>query len=75
MDLERWISLASRLFFFGGFALLALALVERAANVSGYTIVQPAFTPWRLLEIAGILLIFVIAMQLREVRDELRRRA
>jgi len=75
MGLERLISLTSRLFFFGAFALLALALVERVANAEGYTVVSGAFTGGRLLEIAAILLIFVIAMQLREMREELRRRS
>ena len=74
MGLERWISRASRLFFFGAFVLLALALAERAAVATGYTILRGSFSAWRLLEIAGVLLIFVIAMQLRELRDELRRR-
>ena len=74
MELEKLISLASRLFFFGAFALLALALVERIANASGYTVVGGAFSGGRLLEIAAILLILVIAMQVREMREELRSR-
>lgn len=73
MDLERLISLASRLLFSGAFALLALALIERTANAAGYTVLRGAFTGGRLLEIATVLLIFVIAMQLREMKTELRR--
>lgn len=75
MDLEKFISLASRVFFFGAFGLLAVALIERAANVVGYTVLEGAFTGGRLLEIAAILLIFVIAMQLRGMREELRKRS
>jgi hypothetical protein len=75
MDLERFVSRISRLFFFGAFALLAIAVVERLANASGYTVIGGAFTGGRLLEIAAILLIFVIAMQVREMREELRRRS
>jgi len=73
MDLERWSSLASRLFFSSAFALLALALVERAANALGYTVLRGVFGGGRLLEIAAILLIFVIALQVRELKLELRR--
>ena len=74
MDLERMISLTSRLFFLGAFALLAVALIERLANSAGYTVLGGVFSGGRLLEIAAILLIFVIAMQLREMKEELRRR-
>jgi hypothetical protein len=73
MDLERWFSLASRVLFASAFALLGLALVERTANAVGYTILRGIFGGGRLLEIAAILLIFVIAIQLREVKAELRR--
>lgn len=73
MSLEKLISVASRLFFLGAFLLLGLALVEKIANTSGYTILQ-AYTGGRLLEYAVVLLIFVIAMQLREMREELRRK-
>ena len=74
MGLERMISLVSRFFFFGAFALLVLGLIERFANARGYTVLAGAFTGMRLLEIAAILLIFVIAMQLREMKLELRKR-
>jgi hypothetical protein len=75
MNLENFVSRVSRLFFFGAFVLLAVAVLERAANASGYTVVGGTFTGGRLLEIAAILLIFVIAMQVREMREELRRRS
>ncbi len=72
MSLERLFSLASRLFFVGAFVLLGLALIERIANASGYTILR-VYRGGRLLEIAVVLLVFVIAMQLREMREELKR--
>ncbi len=73
MSLEKLISLVSRLFFFGAFVLLALALIERIANASGYTILQQTFSGGRLLEFAVVLLVFVIAAQLREVKEELKK--
>ena len=73
MSLEKLISMASRLFFLGAFVLLGLALIEKVANVTGYTILQ-LYRGGRLLEFAVVLLVFVIAMQLREMKEELKRR-
>jgi hypothetical protein len=73
MSLEKPISLVSRLFFLGAFVLLALAVMEKIANVSGYTIMGQ-YTGGRLLEYAVVLLVFVIAVQLRGMKEELRSR-
>jgi len=73
MSLEKLISTLSRLFFLGAFVLLGLALIERIANATGYTILQ-LYRAGRLLEIAVVLLVFVIAMQLREMKQELKSR-
>lgn len=73
MDLAKLNSLASRLFFAAALVLLALAVVEKVANVMGYTILRGAFTAGRLLELSAPLVIFVIALLLRQVREELQR--
>ena len=73
MNLEKLVSMVSRLFFLGGFVLLGLALNERIANATGYTILQGKGA--RLLEFAVVLLLFVIAVQLREMKEELRKRS
>lgn len=73
MSLDRLISITSRVFFLGAFVLLGLALIEKIANVNGYTIIQ-VYGPTRLLEAAVVLLLFVIAMQLREMKQELKSR-
>jgi hypothetical protein len=72
MSLEKLISLVSRLFFLCAFVLLGLALIERIANAAGYTILQ-VYRGSRLLEVAVVLLVFVIAAQLREMKVELKR--
>lgn len=74
MNLTKLVSAVSRLFFFGAFVLLGLGVIERIVYASGYTILRGVFTGFRLLEIAVVLLIFVIAMQVREMREELKRR-
>ena len=71
MSLEKLLSAASRLFFLGAFALFGLAVVERIANATGYTILQE-HRGGRMLEFAAILLIFVIAIQLKEMKTQLR---
>ena len=68
-------SLISRIFFFISFVLIALALVERVLNISGYTILRGGYTSGRILELAGLLMIFVIAILLRQIRDSLRKGA
>ncbi len=74
MSLEKLVSFASRLSFLVAFVLLALALIERIANATGYTILQ-MYRGGRLLEVAVVLLVFVIAVQLREMKDELRKKS
>lgn len=74
MSLDRLSSWVSRLFFLGAFVLLGIAVIERVANVFGYTIVLRAYTGGRLLELAVVLLVFVIALLLRQMREELRKR-
>ena len=73
MDSDKLMSMVSRVFFFGAFVLLALAVFEALARLFAYTVLRGTYTSGRLLELAGILLIFVIAILLRQVRDELRK--
>jgi hypothetical protein len=72
MDIDRVISVVCRILFAGGFVLLALAVLERLCFAFGYTILRGVFTGGRLLEIAAIILVFVIALLLRQIREELK---
>ena len=69
--MERIFSIVSRLLFAGAFVLLGLAILERVANLFGYTF-SPMYQSGRLLEFAVVLLVFVITIQLRQMKDELR---
>jgi hypothetical protein len=71
MFIEKLISAVSRIFFIGAFVLLGVGVIERIAYEAGYTI---AFSGGRLMEIAAVLLIFVIAMQLREMKGMLKKK-
>ena len=72
MGLEKLISVTSRFFFLGAYVLLGLALIERIANAFGYTVLL--FRGGRLLEFAVVFLVFVIAIQLREMREDFKKR-
>ncbi len=65
-------SMMSRVLFFAAFLLLAAAVLERIVNYFGYTFLGANYTPGRMLEFAGIMLLFVIAILLRQTREELR---
>ncbi len=72
MDLEQYSSIASRIGFYGAAVLVFMAVVERLANIFGYTAFwATAATPGRMLEYSGILLLFVIALLLRQIRVQL----
>lgn len=72
MGSEFWSSLMSRVLFFAAFLLLAVAILERLVNYFGFTILGASYTPGRMLEFAGIMLLFVIALLMRQTREELR---
>ena len=63
-------SLFNRLFFLGALALFVVAVLEKLANLAGYTITGLSYTPGRLFEFAAIMLLFVITLLLREIRDK-----
>lgn len=71
MNLDGIVSIVCRIFFAGAFALLAIAIFERLAYALGYTLLRGIFTGGALLEISAIILIFVIALLLRQIRDRL----
>jgi len=74
MRLEKVTSMISRAFFVLAFALLGLAVIERVVNVFEYTVLGRVYTAGRLLELSVVLLLFVLAVQLREVREAVRSR-
>lgn len=57
-----------RFFFFGSFAVAALAAVEKAANMFHHSLMGPNYPPLHLLQIAAVGLLFAIVMQLHSIR-------
>jgi uncharacterized membrane protein YphA (DoxX/SURF4 family) len=60
-------TLLCRVLFGVAFVLAGLAVVEKVANFLGYTFTR-SYSPGRLLEFAGITLLFVMALLLWEMR-------
>ena len=61
-------SILSRVLFVVAFALAGLGAWEHLARLLGYTVVRGHYDPWRLLEYSAVALLFVIALQLREIK-------
>jgi hypothetical protein len=66
--MSRLVSIISRIAFIISFILAGLAVWERLAVMMGYTLLRGQYYPWRLLEYAAVALLFVVALQLREIR-------
>ena len=67
--MDSIISNTSRVLFIGAFLLAAVAILERLSNLFGFTLlVFGGWAPSRMLEYAAVLLLFVIALQLREIK-------
>jgi len=71
--MERLTSVFCRVLFIVAFILAATAVFEKFINVLGYTVIK-VYAPWRLLEFAVVVLLFIIPLQLREIKYELRGR-
>jgi len=63
--------LISRILFIVSLAMVALAFVERVVNLFDFTLLRGTYTSSRLLELAAILMVFVIVILLRQIRDSL----
>ncbi len=73
MSVDKLLAAVSRLFFVGAFILLVIATAEKLANLFDYTILRGSYTGGRILEFAAVLLIFVIAVTLGQLRDAQKR--
>ena len=61
--------LFARLLFFLALGLLGVAIIEILLSFLDYTILRGAYTAGRLIELSAALLIFVITVLLRQIRD------
>ena len=65
--MDKLTSVLSRVLFLLAFLLAGLALWEKLANLTQMTQLR-GYPPSRLLEFASVCLLFVVALQLRELK-------
>ena len=75
MEYNKVTSVLYRIFLFGALALIALAVIESLTNRFGYTVVGEAYRAGRLVEFAAMSAIIASALLLRQIRDELHKKA
>ncbi len=73
MTLQKVESVVSRLFYFGAFLLLVLALIDRIGGQFGLGLVRVT-RPATMLHLAVVLLVFVVAIELKEIKEALGRK-
>ena len=61
-------SLISRILFIASFIIAGIAVWEKLANMMGLTLMRGYYTNWQLFEFSAVALLFVIALQLREIK-------
>jgi hypothetical protein len=74
MNYGKFASVLPRLFVGGAFLLVLVATVEYISNLFGYTVLRHAYSAGRLIELAAALTVIVIALLLRQIREELRKK-
>ena len=69
MNMTMIFHLFARLFFFLALGMLGVAIIEIFLNFFDYTILRGVYSAGRLIELSAALLVFVIAVLLRQIRD------
>ena len=68
----KWLtSIISRILFIASFFIAGVAVWEKLANIIGFTLTRGYYSNWQLLQFAAIALLFVIVLQLREIKISL----
>jgi len=66
--MKRFETIVRRFFFYGAFVIAAITILERIFRYFGYTLLRSYYSPKPLLEITALCLLFVIVLQLRQIR-------
>ena len=72
MNIDNLYKIFSRFLFFLALAMLAVAFIEMAVSLLGYSVLSGLYSTGRLIELSAALLIFVITVLLRQIRDTLK---
>lgn len=71
--IEKLMSFASRLFFAVALILLIIATLDWLLRLFGWTFSWLSYQPGRMFEFSAILMIFVMVLLLRQIRDRVSR--
>jgi len=71
--IDKISSIFSRLLFISSLLLLAVAAWDKIIGYFGWRISGLPYTPSRLLEIAVIFLILIVTLELRQIRELLKK--
>ena len=71
--IDKLTSFLSRLFFFVAFVLLIIAIVDWFLRLYGWTFSWIPYQPGRIFEFSAILMIVVIVLLLRQIREAVRK--
>ena len=66
--MKKLTSIISRILFIASFIITGLAVWEKLSNMVGYTLTRGYYNNWQLLVFSAVALLFVIALQLRELK-------
>jgi hypothetical protein len=79
--MQQLTTIVCRILFVVAFLAAGLGVLEKLVQLFGYTILRGSsffalltVGPWQLLEFSAVVLLFVIALQLREIKMSLRAR-
>jgi hypothetical protein len=69
--MEKLMSFVSRLFFIVAFIFLVMATLDWILRLFGWTFSWVSYQPGRMFEFSAILMIFVMVLLLRQIRDRI----
>ncbi len=69
---DRLTSILSRIFFAIAFILLLIAISDKILNIFGWTWTWSPYGAGRMFELSAMLMIFVVVLLLRQIREQLK---
>ena len=72
MNVDLIYRIFARSLFFLALAILAIGFVELVANLFGTSVMSAGYTAGRMFEVSAAMMVFVIAVLLRQIRDALK---
>ena len=70
--IDKLTSILGRIFFFVAFVMVCIAILDKLLRFSGWSISGMPYEPGRIFEFAAIMVTFVIALLLRQIREQLK---